>query len=364
MSMKTFRHLTLATIMLLVLAACMPTTSPPVITASEIREEAAIQQRIVDQAVTERQNRALSAHAATSLRANTIHRRLLLANIGYCDTSKPDIGALVANRNSFIPGLFSTGEYHNPGWTDLYPADEYMRVLEVQPGTPASRAGLRVDDIVARVDATTIGTGGRGTTSYRNAMKTAGPKTLTVYRYGSLHQTVVQPELICDMPLVIINQGHLNAYADGEAVFLYAGMERALQDDNQLAILIGHEMAHNTLRHIDSQVLNSLIGGLIGASIDPVYSDLGQQVGSLAYSQEFETEADYVGVYFAARAGFDVSQAADLWREMGVINPDSIHVSSLTHPSTALRYNTIRKTSEEIAWKEAHGLPLHYESRR
>ena len=357
-------HLPLVVIAVIVMAACVPTTSPPVITPSEVHEEAAIQQKIVNQAELELQLKIQSDHAKTSLRANTIHRRLLRANIEYCQNQTTDIGALIANRNTFAPSLFDNSIPYNPNWNNMYPTDENMRVLEVQPGTPASRAGLEVNDIVIGVDDTSLGSGGRGSTNFKRAMRTAGVKTLTVNRDGKYFQIPVKTEYICIMPLVILNTNELNAYADGEAIYLNAGMERALRDDTQLAILLGHEMAHNTLRHMESKAVGMLIGGLIGASIDPAYTDVGQQMGSIVYSQEFETEADYVGVYFASRAGYDVSQAAELWRAMGLINPDSIHVPSLTHPSTALRYNTIKKTSEEIARKQMLGQPLHYESKR
>ena len=87
-------------------------------------------------------------------------------------------------------------------------------------------------------------------------------------------------------------------------------------------------------------------------------TNLGAEAGAAAFSQEFESEADYVGVYHAARAGFDVSNAATMWRRMGTKNPRSISLLGTTHPSTAKRYLAIEKAVQEIELKRQAGLPL------
>lgn len=68
-------------------------------------------------------------------------------------------------------------------------------------------------------------------------------------------------------------------------------------------------------------------------------------------------EADYVGLYYAARAGYDPFVAEGLWRRMGMMDPKSITFAR-THPATAERAVSMRQTATEINNKRALGLPL------
>ncbi len=81
--------------------------------------------------------------------------------------------------------------------------------------------------------------------------------------------------------------------------------------------------------------------------------------GAAAYSQDFEAEADYVGLYYLARAGFPTEGAADFWRRMAVEYPASIKSShSASHPATAERFLALEQVSREIERKEATGVAL------
>ena len=82
------------------------------------------------------------------------------------------------------------------------------------------------------------------------------------------------------------------------------------------------------------------------------------QVGALAFSQEFEAEADYVGVYHAARAGYDTRKAAYFWRRMAAAHPRAIGLQGTTHPSSANRFLAVEAASKEVAEKRAGGTRL------
>ncbi len=80
--------------------------------------------------------------------------------------------------------------------------------------------------------------------------------------------------------------------------------------------------------HYDKKVQNALLGELGGALVDGgfmlggVYTGTTftrhfKKVGARAFSVQFEREADYVGAYYAARAGYDISGAAEVWRRSG-----------------------------------------------
>ena len=108
---------------------------------------------------------------------------------------------------------------------------------------------------------------------------------------------------------------------------------------------------------------NMAIGALIGAAIDISLGgdgssmDTGAAVGWNAYSQDFEMEADYVGLYLLARAGYDYKKAGDMQKLLGALNPMDIYVYEAdgTHPSSSMRLALARETAKEIDLKLAMG---------
>ncbi len=160
----------------------------------------------------------------------------------------------------------------------------------------------------------------------------------------------------------------INAHADGDDIVINQGMLRFVKDDDELALVMAHELAHNLMGHVDSMRNNALAGGALGMLLDAAaatqgwstgggFTDLGVNSGKITYSVAFEEEADYVGLYIAARAGFDVSRAAGLWRRWSVEDPKGMYGSS-THPSHASRFVAMQKTAAEIAAKRKMRVPL------
>lgn len=160
----------------------------------------------------------------------------------------------------------------------------------------------------------------------------------------------------------------LNSHADGKTVVIYSGMMHFLENDDEVAVLMGHELAHNMMGHIDAGRTNVAAGALVGAVVDGIaasqgihtgggWMDTGAQVGRLSYSVAFEEEADYVGLYIAARAGYDIRKAPGMWRRMTVEDPDSLF-REVTHPANPKRAATLQKAIEEIEYKRKHRIPL------
>ena len=154
------------------------------------------------------------------------------------------------------------------------------------------------------------------------------------------------------------------------SVAITTGMLRFVASDDELALVLGHEIAHNTLKHRNAMVQNGvagsllgiggglLAGGPVGAVIGVGLAIQGATFGAGANSQEFESEADYIGAYFAARAGYNVENAADLLRRFAVLDPGAIDLRGTSHPSTALRFLALEQTGAEIRDKRAAGAPL------
>ena len=297
----------LATVLL---TGCAPKTVRPEVSTAEAQTEAEVQRKFAGELYRKR-----------SLRVNEVYRRLLVANAEFCQESDSSIGVSMFNVHSLTPTWNEWTQEKSRAAQEaieFYGADEFVRIMEVIPSSPAASVGLEVGDIVTQIGDVEIGVG----KSARKALKKVGEsnvldKTIEIsfVRNGEQYRVQVVPELTCQMPLALLRRDELNAYADGTNVYFTMGMLRFVENDDELALILSHEMAHNIRGHIESQQTNMLIGAVIGGlagSTDTTFSDIGQEAGALAYSQEFESEADYVGVYLAGRAGYDVSQAAYL----------------------------------------------------
>ena len=251
-------------------------------------------------------------------------------------------------------------------WRSQLGVGNWPTVMVVAKGSPAERAGLRRGDRLLRIGGTEIGTG-RNALAEVDLPEDAGPTEFAIEREGTERTLTASPARACDYPVALAYNDIVNAFADGDRVVVTTGMLRFAREDRELALVVGHELAHNTRGHIESKRANMLIGGLLGAAVSVLVGfDLAStaiQAGAGAFSQEFEAEADYVGVYHAARAGHDVRGAASFWRRMAVAHPRAINLAGSTHPSTAKRFLAIQRAAEEVDRKREAGLPLVPEER-
>ncbi|NPA82535.1 MAG: M48 family metallopeptidase [Epsilonproteobacteria bacterium] len=127
----------------------------------------------------------------------------------------------------------------------------------------------------------------------------------------------------------VIDKDIPNAFClPGGKVFVYKGIFKIAQNEDQLATVIAHEVAHAILRHgaermsmvqlgqIGKELLARTIGGKYGSLFDTVYG-IGAQYGViLPYSRKFEYEADEVGLYLMTKAGYDPREAIKFWENM------------------------------------------------
>lgn len=241
--------------------------------------------------------------------------------------------------------------------------------ISVVDGSPAARAGIVKGDEITALNGELIPV--TGTDDWitrwllRNGLK---PLEASIRRDSEDRTVTITPVMGCAIPVVYMTAENVNAYTDGEKIVLYAGIVDMAKTDAQLAVVIGHELAHANLGHIDKKTVNRLLGMASGLAIDGGFALGGistggafrrefTKVGLLAYSVGFEREADYVGAYYAARAGYDLTGTEEVWRQMGLKHPDSIRFAR-THPATPTRFLQMQKVAAEIADKKARGEPL------
>ncbi len=171
----------------------------------------------------------------------------------------------------------------------------------------------------------------------------------------------------CEFGFKLVEDKTLNAYADGENVGITTGIMAFAGSDDAVASILAHEYAHNVLGHVASTQRNVALGSIGGALADRLLASRGIQMGSLSdlggqyalmrYSKAFEQEADHVGLYIAARGGYDLDTMPNLWRRMAAADSRGIYTAT-THPTYPERYIGMQQTINEIRAKEQAGQPL------
>lgn len=197
------------------------------------------------------------------------------------------------------------------------------------------------------------------------------PVTVVLRRDGSDRMKMLSPVVAGDVPVRFTIKAEPGAYTDDEKIVIQSGLLRLLRSDADLATIITHELAHLTMVHHGKRFQNTLIGQIGGAMIDGGFAlggvyiggvfsrELGR-AGRLAHSLDFEHEADYVGAYYAARAGYDISSAADVWRAIALERPAAIRFAHM-QPTSPVRFVQMQKVIAEIADKKRRMVPLEPE---
>ena len=249
-----------------------------------------------------------------------------------------------------------------------------LMVTRVAAGSPADRAGLADGDQILSIDGepVPIGEDAAEAASMLLTRSFPDPVRLTVKRGPDVIDASVEPVDVCDFTTVVMVEGDINAFADGDRVIFPWAMMR-FADDEELIGVLGHEIAHNAMGHIEARKTNALWGGILGAVFDVALATQGvstygentanfMSAAARAFSQDFEREADYVGMYILARAGLPLETVPGFWRQFAQINPTAISYAS-THPTTAERFVRLQQTIEEIERKRAGGEELMPELR-
>jgi predicted Zn-dependent protease len=163
---------------------------------------------------------------------------------------------------------------------------------------------------------------------------------------------------------VIDDPKMVNAFClPGGKVVVYTGLLKLATTDDELAVVMGHEIAHATCRHGGARVTRNVIQGLgmeaaqiLVKTGDEKTDNLvmaalgaGAQVGvTLPYSRKDEEEADRVGLKYMFDAGYDPAAAPVFWEKMAAQGGQGPPEWLSTHPDPANRMETLRRLAEEL----------------
>jgi len=335
-------------------AACAPVSRLPALDAKAVAAE---QRR--------EQIAQMRSYYAAVHRVDNVAFRLRVANRNFCkDRVSAQIGLYAVTPKS-LPKHFRAfaAEALDITWARA-------TVISVADGSPAAQAGIRDHDEIVALNGELIPL--TRTADWMGGwLKANGEKPVRVdLRRDGADQTVtVTPVMACSIPIDYVVNDEANAATSDKGIVINSGIVMMAKTDAQLATVIGHEMAHANLGHLQKQRFNSVIGFAGGLAVDVgimvggiptggAFTREFMRGGARAFSVQFEREADYVGAYYAARAGYDLTGAEELWWAMGQqSDPPSLRFAK-THPLAPVRFLQIRAVAAEIAEKERKHLPL------
>lgn len=144
----------------------------------------------------------------------------------------------------------------------------------------------------------------------------------------------------------------------GGKIVVYEGLLPYTQNEASLAIVLGHEIAHAVAKHsaeqitkqMNQQMGTNILGTVLNSTVGSGVGDIASQVAggyfsfrNLKYSRDNESEADYMGLIFAAMAGYDPANAVTFWQRMAAATNSSRSEILSDHPSDARRIENIKK---------------------
>ena len=283
---------------------------------------------------------------------------VLKGAISICkDDVRPSTGLMYATTSDF--------DKENQGAAVRYGIRAEPTVIGTVAGSPAAKAGFQRGDVLRTINGVPLAAGRKATAetieTMTNAAKVNPALQIGFERGGLPQQVTVTAETICSYPVVLVQDDTVNAFADGDAIYVTTGMMRFVESDQELQTIIGHELAHNAMDHMKAQTVNRLVGtffDIVAAAYGVNTQGAFGDAAARAYSQEFEAEADYVGVYALALGGVDTRGVANLWRRMGAEAGGIKTQYGSSHPGSTDRYLSIESTVSEVNDKAINMLPL------
>ena len=336
--MSYFRFIKLLLIFALISSCAGPSTQRISIDSEALDAETRLQKKLSLQKVKARYERL-----------QKVGYPILKNSSELCENTINSLGVMF---NAYV-----TSDKYSDIEKEVYEIDDRLLLTYVIPSSSAFKSGLRSNDEIVSINDIKATIDKEKFHKELEKLRAKSDSLKVIYkRQGEERVATFDPDLICNYPILLVQNDSVNAFANGSQIGITTGMIRFAQKDEQLGLVIAHELGHNIMDHISKLRTNSLLGTIVdlaaayyGVNTQGIFG----QAGARMYSQEFEAEADYVGIYYMERAGYSIDNVADFWRDMAVEHPGSINQShASTHPATPERFLEINAAIEEIKEKK------------
>lgn len=199
--------------------------------------------------------------------------------------------------------------------------------------------------------------------------------TAMIQRVGNrLAAVAKKPNFQWEFRLIESNEKNAFCLPGGKVAF-YTGILPTLQNEAGVAVVMGHEIAHATERHGGQRMSIafgmtslSVLTAVLASGDDPnndkkkmILAAMG--VGStlgviLPFSRANESEADEIGLRYAARAGYDPREGSKIWRRMAAEGGSKVPTFLSTHPNSAGRADSLEAQVSQV-WPMYEASPKH-----
>lgn len=317
------------------MACALPPVSP------EPLNEKALEQEEQQQFIV-----AFTESSALQSRLADVAAPLLKNNVAACrKVTRFTLGILLHNPSEYPLNQRKAAKSH-------YGDFNRVMVKHVIQGSAAEGRLLSGDRLLSINQATLASKTREAMKQIQSELQSGEVIELEIARQEEKLNLTLQPDKICRYPVSLLYTDAVNAYADGSRIMVTRGMMHFARNDSELALIIAHELAHNTRNHIHLKMQNAAIGGiadlLLTASGLPSPAIVATLSANL-YNSEFEIDADLEGIRLMHKAGYPIANTAEFWRRMAALYPESIkHGKPFTHPTTAERYLRIKHYTSEL----------------
>src|SRR6266446_9840759 len=237
---------------LIILAACAtPTLRTPTTGSLEVAREAALQRKFV-----------IEKQRDQWITLTRVMYRLSTAAADLCGVKVSGAVGMAMMTAKEFPGEYEAVARSEFGF------DNGFTVVAVMPDSPAQGGGLEAGDRIISVDGTAIAASPADSKVLQASLKRDAaaqtPLTMVIRRNGVDEALKITPDRVCDYQAGISNDNEINAFADGSRVVATKGLMNFVKSDEELALVLSHEISHNVLDHIGKQRKNAALGGAAG----------------------------------------------------------------------------------------------------
>ena len=156
----------------------------------------------------------------------------------------------------------------------------------------------------------------------------------------------------------VINSPTINAFCmPGGKIVVFTGIiDKLRMTDDEIALVVGHEIAHALREHSRARAAKGTITNIAAIAVNVITgSNVAGQLASVGgdllgrkFSRNDETEADLVGMELAARAAYDPRTGVGLWEKMSAVSKGAPPQWLSTHPSGASRIQTFKDNVKDV----------------
>lgn len=286
------------------------------------------------------------------LRVANVAYRLAISNRKLCQEAlKPQPGFILHGVEQYRPGDRERAASSSG-------LGRYMGVMTVVKGSQAEKAGLAPDDQLVSVNGRDLAAGAipadaRATSAFVERARqivldemNKGEVTLRIANAAGYRDLRFGTDAGCPFDVVVVPSTTVNAWADGARVVVTSAIVEQCDTDDDLALVIAHELAHNILRHRQRLAL----AGVPDNRLLPVSA-----AGS-AKIRATEEEADRFAVSMASAAGYDLSRAASFLNRLLEANGLSRRAAA-THPGSVRRLSLLSAAIAKVGRESGRTAP-------